>query len=98
MEQSNFYAVFIGSKIGVFSTGKEAKAQTESYPDGYYHMYTSGQEVIHALERFLIVVPTESSVSGKDHYSTNGSRAYDFVREDIGIGSCFQRLEDNSCD
>ena len=71
MEPNKFYAVFIGSKIGVFSTRQEAEEQTVSYPDGYYDIYTSQQEAIEALERFFMGVPAESLVSGNDQYPSN---------------------------
>lgn len=65
------YAVFVGRKIGIFSTQHEAEEQTESYPDGYYDVYTSHQEAIEALERFLMGAPFKTTGSNNGKYSPN---------------------------
>lgn len=64
------YAVFIGRKIGIFSTQHEAEAQTESYPDGFYEIYNNTQEAIEALDCFFIGIPAETSGSFNGHYPT----------------------------
>ena len=70
-EESKCYSVFVGHKVGVFSTLQEAEEQIELYPDGYYDVYTSHQEAIEALECFFIGVPIESSVSINGQYLTD---------------------------
>lgn len=74
MEPNNFYAVFIGSTIGVFSTRLEAEEQTESYPDGHYGIYPNHQDAIEALENFFIGVPIETNVGDSGQYSTNETK------------------------
>lgn len=65
------YAVFVGRKIGIFSTLQEAEEQTESYPEGFYEIYNNREEAIKALERFFIGVPAETTSNGDHRYITN---------------------------